>query len=131
VQIRGGLTSQTSAFSGVGVNAHVSWPLTIWGESQDPRLLGLYAGGEAQLLTAIQRPPAAGEQAEQPPFYGTLAAEGGVELSVGAQRPAGSPFPTSLAGPSPPRWSFRLGYIHLFAGGLNSGGYTTTLRLAW
>jgi len=131
VQQRGGLSSPTSSFMGTGVTAHVTWPFTGWGAWQDPRQVGLYAGGEAQLLIAIQPPPEKGQMAQQPSTYGTLAAEAGVEFDIGAQRPAMTPFPISWTGPSLPRWTFRVGYTHWFAGGLNSGGYTTAIRFAW
>ena len=131
VQSRGGLDSPTSSFTGTGITAHVTWPLGGWGAWQDPRRFGLYAGGEAQLLVAIQPTPRSGEEVPQPIVYGSLAADGGVELLIGALRPALSPFPISYTETALPRWTFRLGYTHLFAGGLNSGGYTTSLRFAW
>jgi hypothetical protein len=131
VQQRGGLNSPTSSFTGSGVTAHVTLPFAGWGAWQDPRLFGIYAGGEAQLLMAIQPAPRSGEDPPQPIVYGSLAAEGGVEFAIGALRPAPSPFPISYTGSPLPRWMFRLGYTHVFVGGLNSGGYTTTLRLAW
>ena len=131
VQQRGGLDSPTSSFTGSGVAAHLTWPFTGWGAWQDPRQFGLYAGGEAQFLIAIQPPPEKGQMAQQPNTYGTLAAEGGVEFDIGALRPALTPFPISWTGPSLPRWSVRVGYTHWFAGALNSGGYSTSIRLAW
>jgi len=131
VQSQGGLDSPTSSFTGSGINAHVFLPLTTWGSWQDPRQFGLYAGGEAQFLVAIQPPPRSGEMPEVPNTYGTLAVEGGLELSIGSRHHPPSPFPISYTGPALPRWSLRLGYTHMFVGGLNSGGYTTTFRLAW
>jgi hypothetical protein len=131
VQQRGGLESPTSSFTGTGINAHVFLPAVTWGSWQDRRQFGFYAGGEAQFLVAIQPPPRSGEMAEVPNTYGTLAAEGGLELSVGSRHHPSSPFPISYTGPALPRWSIRLGYTHMFVGGLNSGGYTTTFRLAW
>jgi hypothetical protein len=131
VQQRGRLNSPTSSFTGSGVAAHVTLPLTGWGAWQDPRRFGIYAGGEAQFLMAIQPPPQSGEDPPQPIVYGSLAADGGVEFDIGALRPALSPFPISYTGAPLPRWTFRVGYTHMFAGGLNSGGYTTTFRLAW
>ena len=131
VQSQGGLDSPTSSFSGNGVTAHVTWPFFRWGAWQDPRGFGIYAGGEAQLLAAIQPPPRSGEQPPDPIVYGTLAAEGGLEFDIGALRPALSPFPISYSETALPRWTFRLGYTHVFAGGLNSGGITSTFRLAW
>jgi hypothetical protein len=137
VQTQGRLTPATSmstsptTFSGAGVNAHVTWPLARWGGWQDPRWFGLFAGGEAQFLIAVDKPPAEGEAVKTPTVHGALAAEGGVELDIGAVRAAATPFPISFSGPGLPRWSLRFGYTHLFAGGLNSGGYVTSLRLAW
>ena len=131
VQSRGRLDSPTSSFSGTGVAAHVTWPVFGWGAWQDPRQFGIYAGGEAQLLQAIMPPPQSGEMVPTPIVYGTLAAEGGVEVDIGALRPALSPFPISYSGRALPRWGFRLGYTHMFAGGLNSGGVTSTIRFAW
>ena len=96
VQSRGRLDSPTSSFSGTGVAAHVTWPFLGWGAWQDPRQFGIYAGGEAQLLQAISPPPQSGEMVPTPIVYGTLAAEGGVEVDVGALRPALSPFPISV-----------------------------------
>jgi hypothetical protein len=135
VQTEGRLTPAASAgpttFSGTGVTAHVTWPVLRWGGWQDPRWFGLFAGGEAQLLAAIEKPPAEGEMMKTPTVHGTLAPEGGVELNIGAIRTAANPFPLSFTAPGLFRWSFRFGYTHLFAGGLNSGGYVTSLRLAW
>jgi hypothetical protein len=131
VQLEGRLVSKTSSFSGIGATAHVTWPLAKWGAWQDPRWFGLYAGGEAQVLTALEPPPEAGEPMRQPKIYGVLAAEGGVEFDIGALHPAATPFPISFTGPALPRWSFRVGYTHWFVDGLNSGGYSTLLRLAW
>jgi hypothetical protein len=131
VEPKGNLNSPTSTFMGSGVNAHVAWPFWGWGAWQDPRRVSLFAGGEAQLLIAVMHPTPAGEMAPKPIAYGTLSAEGGLQLDVGALRPAPSPFPISWTGPALPRWSIRLGYTHWFAGGLNSGGYMTSLRLAW
>jgi hypothetical protein len=131
VQLQGRLESPTSSFTGTGVNAHVTLPVAGWGAWQDPRSFGIYAGGEAQFLVALQPPPPEGEQPTPPRTYGTLAAEGGVELAIGSLRRTPTPFPISYTGPALPRWAIRLGYTHLFTGGLNSGGYTTTFRLAW
>jgi hypothetical protein len=131
VQQQGRLESPTSSFMGIGVNAHVTLPLTTWGAWQDPRQFGIYAGGEAQYLIAIQPPPRGSQMPPPPNTYGALAAEGGIEFDIGALRRTPSPFPISYTGPALPRWSVRLGYTHVFVGGLNSGGYTTSFRLAW
>jgi len=131
LETQGRLTSPTSAFSGLGVSGHAAWLFTGWGAWQDPRRVGLFGGGEAQLLTAVPRPTPAGEMPPKPIFYGALSIEGGLQLDVGALRPAPSPFPISWAAPSPPRWSLRAGYTHWFTGGLNSGGAVFSFRLAW
>jgi hypothetical protein len=131
VETEGNLNSPTSTFTGSGVNAHVAWPFWGWGAWQDPRRVLLFAGGEAQVLIAVMHPPPAGEMPPKPIAYGALSAEGGVELDIGAMRPAASPFPISWDGPALPRWSLRVGYTHWFADGLNSGGYMSSIRLAW
>ncbi len=131
IEPQGNLSSPTSAFMGSGVNGHLTWLFTGWGAWQDPRRVGLFAGGEAQALIAIMRPTPAGQMPPKPILYGALSVEGGLELDIGALRPAPSPFPLSWDGPAPPRWSIRVGYTHWFAGGSNSGGIVSSLRLAW
>lgn len=131
IEPQGGLTSPTSSFSGIGLNAHVAWPFVRWGAWQDPRAVGLFAGGEALALVAVMRPVPAGEKAPKPIGYGALSVDAGLELDYGALRPAASPLPISWAGPSLPRWSLRVGYTHWFTDGLNSGGYMLSLRLAY
>jgi len=127
----GGLMSPTSTFSGVGVSAHVTLPLGGWGAWQDPRQFGIYAGGEAQLLVPIQRTQQPGEPLPQPEAHGALIGEGGIEFDIGTLRPAATPFPISFAGRSAPRWSLRFGYGYWRAGGGDSHGYVTSLRLAF
>ncbi|HMF44492.1 MAG TPA: hypothetical protein VKQ32_27650 [Polyangia bacterium] len=131
VEPKGNLNSPTSTFMGSGVSGHVAWPFWGWGAWQDPRRVSLFGGGEAQVLIAVMHPPPAGQMPPKPIAYGALSAEAGLELDIGALRPAPSPFPISWSGPSLPRWSLRAGYTHWFAGGLNSGGYMFSLRLAW
>ena len=131
VEPQGRLDSPTSTFTGSGVNAHAAWLFTGWGAWQDPRRVGLFGGGEAQALLAIMHPTPAGEMPPKPILYGALSVEAGLELDIGALRPAASPFPISWDGPALPRWSIRVGYTHWFTHGLNSGGYMTSLRLAW
>jgi hypothetical protein len=136
VQSQGRLTTSMSTpapttFTNIGVNAHVAWPLVRWGGWLDPRSFGIYAGGEAGLLIAVEKPPPEGEMPDPPSTYGALAVEGGVELDIGAVRAAATPFPVSFATPPLFRWSVRAGYTHWFVDGLNSAGYVTSLRLAW
>lgn len=131
VEPQGGLNSPTSAFTGSGVSGHAAWLFTGWGSWQDPRRIGLFAGGEAQALLAIMRPTPAGEMPPKPILYGALSVEGGLQVDFGAVRFAPSPFPISWDGPSLPRWSLRVGYTHWFTHGLNSGGFMTSIRFAW
>jgi hypothetical protein len=53
VQTDGPLASSTSAFTGTGLSAHLALPLLSWGPAQDPRQLGVFAGGAAQLLVEL------------------------------------------------------------------------------
>ncbi len=130
VQSQGSLTSPTSSFAGTGVNAHLALPVVTWGPELDPRRFGLYAGGQAQLLISVDPPPPSG-QAPSPHVYGAFAAEGGLELEVGALQPARTPFPLTAVGPTLPRWFLRAGYTHWWIGGGGADGYTSSVRLAW
>lgn len=130
VQSHGDLKSPTSSFVASGLNAHLTAPLLSWGPEQDPRQLGVYGGGQAHLLVAIDAQRAEGDTTP-PQTYGALAAELGLELDIGALRPARSPFPLSAPGRAVPRWFLRAGYVHWWAGGGGSDGYTTGFRLAW
>ena len=67
----------------------------------------------------------------QPEAHGALIGEGGIEFDIGTLRPAATPFPISFAGLSAPRWSLRFGYSYWRAGGGDSHGYVTSLRLAF
>jgi hypothetical protein len=130
VQSQGSLTSPTSSFAGTGVNAHLALPVVTWGPPLDPRRFGLYAGGQAQLLISVDPPPPSG-QAPSPHVYGAFAAEGGLELEVGALQPARTPFPLTAVGPALPRWFLRAGYTHWWIGGGGADGYTSSVRLVW
>jgi hypothetical protein len=123
------LVSQTSVFTGSGVTAHLTLPVLTWGTPQEPRQLGLYAGGAASFGVEVLRPPIPEDAV--PHIYGFLQAEAGVELDIGALRLARTPFPLSLEGRGLPRWALRVGYVHTWAGGANSGGLMTALRFAW
>ena len=131
---KGRALSETSGFTTTGGHAHLTWPFVTWGNWQDPRQLGLYGGGGLQLLIEV---PNASHDATVPlRAYGVVALEGGIELDVGAHAPpAASPFPISYSRMLLPRWTIRLAYTHWFIGGdnvdLNSGGYTSSIRLAW
>jgi hypothetical protein len=134
VESKGRTLSETSAFTSLGGQAHLTLPLLTWGNWQDPRQFGLYGGGGLQALVEV--PGANHDSKVAPRTYGVVSVEGGVELDVGAHAPpAASPFPISYSRALLPRWSIRLGYNHWFIGGdnvdLNSGGYTTSFRLAW
>jgi hypothetical protein len=129
VQINGGLTSSTSAFSGFGVNGHVTVPLFAGGRPDSPVTVGAFAGGEAQLLLAVQRDEEVGMT--PPASYQGLAAELGLEWGFGAVRRAATPFPLSPAGRPMPAFATRLGYTHWWIGGGQSDGYTASFRVAW
>lgn len=126
----GSLTSPTSSFSGSGVAGHVTWPIAGWGSWQQPRQFGLFAGGEAQVLMAVQSRESAAMMPKAV-LHGGLAAEGGIEFDIGDRHPHASPFPITFTTLSVPRWSFRLGYTHWWTGGGDSNGYVTSFRLAW
>lgn len=129
VQIRGPLVSESSAFSGSGLTAHVVVPVLSWGKARAPYQLGIYGGGAATLLLEIpKRTPD-----EKAPLhtYGLYSVEAGLELAGGTLPFAESPFPLTRAPPSLPRWALRLGYLQSWAGGLTSGGSVTTLRFTW
>jgi hypothetical protein len=128
IESKGRLASETSGFSGLGVTVHLMAPVVGWGSWQNPRQLQVYGGGEAQALTEVRHDAFSMTPAR---VYGALSVEGGLELDFGALAPAASPFPISFSGRALPRWAVRVGYTHWFVGGLNSGGYTTTFRLAW
>ena len=130
VQTQGNLMSQTSSFAGSGLAAHVAYPLFNWGPEQDPRRLGLYAGGQGQLLVSLDPPPPSG-QMPMPHVYGVLSAEGGVDIEVGALAPALGPFPIKATGMPLPRWFIRVGYTHWFVNGGGADGYASSFRLAW
>lgn len=130
VQTRGALTSSTSSFTGSGLAARVSGPLMLWGTAREPRQIGLYVGGTAQLLLENQVPQLS-DNAVVPTFYGLLTAEVGLELDIGAVHLAATPFPLSQLGHPLPRWSATLGYTHWWVAGGGTDGYISGLRLAW
>ena len=123
------LVSETSVFAGTGVTGHVTYPLLSWGTPQEPRQLGVYAGGAASLLIETLRPPVAMDA--KPHIYGFFQVEGGVELDVGAMRLARTPFPLSLTGRGLPRWVLRLGYVQTWAGGATSAGSIVAVRFTF
>ena len=130
VQTQGSLMSPTSSFAGTGLAAHVAYPIFNWGPEQDPRRLGLYAGGQGQLLVSLDPPPPSG-QTPMPHVYGVLSAEGGIDIEVGALAPTQGPFPIKATGTPLPRWFIRLGYTHWFVNGGGADGYSSSFRLAW
>jgi hypothetical protein len=135
VEVEGKLRSETSSFTGIGVDAHLTYPLWRWGDPAQPSRLGPYLGGQIQTLIAIQPTPkqtAGSSPPAPPPAYGEGAPEVGLELDVGALRNAATPFPLSVVGDNPlPRWLFRVGYTHAWIGHGTADGYLTSLRLAW
>jgi hypothetical protein len=134
LQSKGRALSETDGFTSTGGNAHLTLPFVTWGNWQDPRQFGVYGGGGLQLLVEV---PGSNHDAKVAPrTYGVVSLEGGLELDVGAHSPpTATPFPISYSRALLPRWSIRVGYTHWFLGGddvdLNSGGYTTSFRLAW
>ena len=128
-QLEGALTSTTSAFSGLAVNAHVTAPLWAGGRPDSPIEVGVFAGGEAQTLIAIQRGDEPASMA--PSIYGGFGGELGLELGLGAVKRAATPFPLTPVGPPLPLLVSRIGYTHWWVGNGHSDGYTAGFRLAW
>ena len=130
LQRQGPLVSETSSLSGVGLTPHLAVPFVRWGLPQLPLVLGVYGGGEAQLLNEIPRSGSEGRRT-----YGALSAEGGVELDLGGRPPAQSPFPISFSRAPLPSATLRAGYAHWWVGGndvsASSGGFTFTVRLTF
>jgi hypothetical protein len=130
VETRGPLVSSTSAFSASGLIGHLSLPVLSWGAAQDPRQLGVYAGGSASFALEIAS-SAFASQMKPPHAYGLFLAEAGLELDMGALHFAPSPFPLTPANQALPRWSLRLGYTQAWADGVTGGGYTLGLRFVF
>jgi hypothetical protein len=134
LESKGRMLSETSGFTSTGGHAHLTVPFATWGSWQDPRQLGVYGGPGVQLLIEI---PNSKHDSKVPlRTYGVVSLEAGIELNVGAHgAPAASPFPISYSRPLLPRWTLRFAYTHWFIAGdnvdLNSGGYATSIRLAW
>jgi hypothetical protein len=123
------LVSESWVFAGQGVTGHVTVPFLSWGTQQEPRQLGVYAGGAASLMVEALRAPIAMDA--KPHIYGFFQAEGGLEVDVGALRLARTPFPLALSGRGLPQWTLRIGYIQTWAGGATSAGMATALRFTW
>ncbi|HZL16841.1 MAG TPA: hypothetical protein VFG23_03740 [Polyangia bacterium] len=131
VETQGRLRSPTSSFSNLGLDAYLSAPIWRWGAVLDPRRIGLYAGAEVQVLTAVM-PPAQPGVKQTPIVYGAFDPEVGLELDVGALRTAATPFPLDNAGRNPiPRWQIRYGYTHSWIGHGTSDGLVSSFRLVW
>ncbi len=131
VQIKGALRSTSSSFGGVGFDAHLTVPVFGWGDPAYPVRLGLYGGGEAQLLIATQATQTDARPVP-PPIYGEVGPEIGLELDVGALRLARTPFPLLSERHNPvPRWLWRLGYTYTWIGHGTAQGYTSGFRLVW
>jgi hypothetical protein len=131
VETQGRLQSPTSSFSNLGLDAHLSAPIWRWGAVRDPRRIGLFAGAEVQVLTAVM-PPAQSGVKQTPIVYGAFEPEVGLELNVGAPRTAATPFPLDNAGRNPiPRWQIRYGYTHSWIGHGTSDGLVSSFRLVW
>lgn len=132
VQVQGRLRSDTSSFTGLGLDAHLSLPLLHWGEATHPVRLGPYLGGEIQALLEIQPSQRNVPMPQTPTVYGEGGPEIGLELDVGALRNAATPFPLTTVGSNPvPRWSARVGYLHTWIGHGTADGYVTSARFAW
>jgi hypothetical protein len=134
LESKGRMLSETSGFTSVGGNAHLTLPFAKWGNWQDPRQFGIYGGLGLQLLVEI--PGSAHDPKVAARTYGVVSLEGGLELDVGAHgHPVASPFPIGYTRSLLPRWTIRLAYTHWFISGdhvdLNSGGYVTSARFAW
>jgi hypothetical protein len=130
VQRFGALSSPTSAFTGSGLSAHLSWPFATWGPWQLPQQLGLYGGGRADLLIAT---PAREDPNNMEPLqtYGAFAAEAGVELGGGAVLPVPTPFPRATDGRPLPRWMIRVGYTEWWVAGGTSPGMNIDVRFTF
>jgi hypothetical protein len=135
VQVKGVLRSQSSSFMGIGVDAHLTYPLWRWGDPASPIRLGPYFGGQIQTLIAIQPTPqqtSTSPPPAPPPAYGQGGPELGLEFDIGALRNAATPFPLRAVGDNPlPRWMFRLGYTHTWIGHGTADGYVSSVRFAW
>lgn len=135
VQVQGRLRSESSSFTGIGLDAHLSYPLWRWGDPASPVRLGPYLGGQIQTLIAIQPTPKQMPNSpppSPPPVYGQGGPELGLEVDVGALRNAATPFPLRSVGDNPlPRWAIRVGYTHSWIGHGTADGYVTSFRLAW
>jgi hypothetical protein len=129
IQTRGPLVSETSAFTGTGLTAHVSAPVLTWGPEQSLRQVSLYGGGSASFL--IELPKRTPDEKDPLHSVGLYHAEAGVEIAAGMLHLAATPFPLSERGRQLPRWAIRAGYVQSWAGGVTSGGYATTLRFVW
>jgi hypothetical protein len=131
VETQGGLSSPTSSFSNIGLEAHLTLPVWRWGAPLDPRRIGFYAGAETQFLTAIMPPPPP-DTTVKPIVYGSFEPEVGLEVDVGALRTAATPFPLYNAGRNPiPRWILRYGYTHAWIGHGTSDALVSSIRLVW
>ncbi len=131
IQQEGTLASSTSAFSTLGLSAHLTAPLTTWGPWRNPRRLGLYAGAGAAWWIELATPAAM--KAQTPPsVYGTVSVDGGLELAIGSTTAAATPFPLA---PDPrvglPRWFLRIGYTQTWLNGGTSGGLVSGFRVAF
>ena len=103
---KGRALSETSAFTSTGGPRTSPGRSSTWGDWQDPRQFGSTRGGDA---AAPHRSPDAAPRchgARRRTLRRRLAAEGGVELDVGAHAPpAASPFPISYSRALLPRWT--------------------------
>jgi len=126
VQIDGSLTSPTSAFTGGGLQAHVSTPFWSGGTPESPRQIGIFAGGEASTLVSVER-----DASRAPQLYGVLGVEGGLELGFGAIQRAPTPFPLYGGRRPLPRLVTRIGYARWWVDGGVTGGLVTSAQLAW
>jgi hypothetical protein len=131
IQQQGSLTSSTSAFSTLGLFAHLTLPVFGWGNGHDHRRVGVYAGGGSavwvQVLTAEET-----RQKVRAGTTGVLSLDGGLELDVGSRLPATTPFPLDpQARVALPRWLIRIGYAQGWLDGAAAGSLVTSFHLVY
>ena len=130
VQQRGGLIRRRRRFRASASARTSRSPLAGWGAWQDPRQLGIYAGGEAQLLQAGAAPPQPGEPVPQPDLlrrrWSGKAASSSTSARCARHR-AVSDF--VFAGPSRRAGRFRFGYTLLLRATAAASQHTASPEL--
>ena len=129
IQQKGLLKSSTSAFSTIGLLAHVTMPLFSWGAGHDVNRFGLYAGGGAAVWSSVLTTDET-KAGQLPSTVGVWSTNGGIELSFGSVVPAATPFPLEpQPHPGLPRWGLRFGYTQAWLAGGTAGGLVSTFRV--